>query len=137
MGLLAFLILLGALTLWGLGKSIYEYRVEMTDKNRALGRMFRVAAFVQQERRQGSQVKWGDFHAYISESPKIYFDYWGDHGSIGCYEIPEAERKGRLKGMEFYVYDSALKMGVLANGLPFEKERGPGLLASLQAGDLR
>ncbi len=136
MGLLAFLLLLGIPTLWFVGKGYYEYRVEVTDENRALSRMFRVAAFVQHERRQGSQVEWGDFYAYMSQSPGTYFS-WGDIRSMGCYEIPEAERKGRLKGMEFYVYDSVLKMGVLANGLPFEKERGPGLLASLQAGDLR
>lgn len=136
MGLLTFLLLFGLLTLWHLGKAYYEYRVEVTDKNRSLSRMFRLAAFVQQERRQGSQVELGDFYAYMSQSPGTYFRL-NDISGIGCYEIPETERKGGLKGMEFYVYDSALKMGVLANGLPFEKERGPGLLADLQAGDLK
>lgn len=136
LGLLAILLLLGIPTLCHLGKAYYEYRVEVTDKNRALSRMFRLAAFVQQERRQGSKVKWENYYAYMSQSPGTYFRL-DDISSIGCYEIPEAERTGRLKGMEFYVYDSALKMGVLANGLPFEKEHGPGLLASLQAADLR
>lgn len=135
-GFLALFILLAAPTGYFLAVSYYKDKEEGVGKKAAISRMFQLATFVQQQRKQGLYISWGNYPNLMSQSPGFRVRR-EEYGHIRCYEIPESERKERLKGMEFYVYDEATETGVLLNGMVFEGKQGPDLLARLQSGPLK
>ncbi|HEY1081624.1 MAG TPA: hypothetical protein VGE29_05140 [Prosthecobacter sp.] len=131
-GLKVFLVLVAVLSLVFVGKAGYEDHQEKSSKNKAMSEMFRLAAFIQHHRKQSSVEALDAFKNEVRY--KLGFDAL-THGSksIGCYEIPSAERKGQLKNMEFYLFDDQTEIGVLANGAVFEGKPGADIWAKLQA----
>lgn len=101
----------------------------------SLTRMLRLAAFINQREKWEAKNEAAPFWGVFAVS----YDYGeGDQGlrrgpfesTLGISEdgldtveyskIAPDQRKGHLRGVDYYLFDSATKLGVLANGIIFD-----------------
>lgn len=143
MEVLLLLVCVGGLSFWtgvGVGNNKSPFLTE-ADKSEAsaraasLARMLRLAAFINQREKWEAKDEAAPFWGVFAVS----YDYGeGDQGlrrgpfesilgitehgldTVGYSKIAPDQRKGHLRRVDYYLFDSATKLGVLANGIIFD-----------------
>ncbi|HEY1081623.1 MAG TPA: hypothetical protein VGE29_05135 [Prosthecobacter sp.] len=109
------------------GISLAESFEESAAERRSCRWMFRLATFIQHDQALGAPFDAGQYPMKMESALKLQPPEDALAG-ITCHEIPAGDRKGKLQGLTFYLFDAKTKVGVLANGAVFRGAFHPDVL---------